>query len=96
MAVNRVSFDLKDVAVTGLVGPNGSGKTTLFHVITGFYPLDEGEVLFDGRPITALAPHRISRMGLIRTFQHSRVLVVSFRPGQFAGRGGGAARRAAV
>jgi ABC-type branched-subunit amino acid transport system ATPase component len=73
-AVDRVAFDLGDVSVTGLVGPNGSGKTTLFHLITGFYRLDAGQVYFDGRPVAGMPPDRISRLGLTRTFQHSRVL----------------------
>lgn len=74
IAVNDVSFDLGDTAVTGLVGPNGSGKTTLFHMITGFYPLDRGSVFLGERRISGLPPHAISRKGLVRTFQHTRVL----------------------
>jgi ABC-type branched-subunit amino acid transport system ATPase component len=73
-AVDRVGFDLGQVPVTGLVGPNGSGKTTLFHLISGFYTPDQGRIAFQGRPIQGLAPHRISRLGLVRTFQHSRIL----------------------
>jgi ABC-type branched-subunit amino acid transport system ATPase component len=73
-AVNAVAFELGDTAITGLVGPNGSGKTTLFHLITGFYPPDSGQILFDNRQITGAAPHVISRLGLVRTFQQTRVL----------------------
>lgn len=73
-AVDGVSLELGDTAVTGLVGPNGSGKTTLFHLVTGFYRRDAGRVFFDGRDITGLKPHLISRRGLVRTFQLSRVL----------------------
>ena len=74
MAVNDVSFELGKVGITGLIGPNGSGKTTLFHMITGFYKLDEGRIFFDGKEITRRSPHMISRMGLIRTFQQTRIL----------------------
>ena len=74
MAVHDVSFELGDVGITGLVGPNGSGKSTLFHVITAFYTLDAGRVVFDGRTVSGLAPHQISRLGLMRTFQHTRAL----------------------
>ena len=74
MAVNEVSFELARVGITGLIGPNGSGKTTLFHLITGFYTLDEGRIFFDGKEISGRSPHSISRMGLIRTFQQTRVL----------------------
>ena len=73
-AVHDVAFDLGDTPVTGLVGPNGSGKTTLFHLISGFYRLDQGRVFLSGEKIHGLDPHRISRKGLVRTFQHSRVL----------------------
>lgn len=74
MAVNDVSFQLDDAGVTGLVGPNGSGKTTLFHLITGFYRPNKGKIHFNGRRIDGLAPHVISRMGLVRTFQQTRML----------------------
>ena len=74
MAVKEVSFELGNAGITGLVGPNGSGKTTLFHLITGFYQLDRGSVYFRDQLISGLAPHRISQMGLVRTFQQTRVL----------------------
>jgi ABC-type branched-subunit amino acid transport system ATPase component len=73
-AVSDVSFELGATGITGLVGPNGSGKSTLFHLVTGFYRLDRGSVFFDGRSIGKLPPHAISRLGLIRSFQHTRPL----------------------
>lgn len=73
-AVSDVSFSLDEIRISGLIGPNGSGKTTLFHMITGFYTSDAGEVFFKGNRITGLPAHEISRTGLVRTFQHSRVL----------------------
>ena len=73
-AVHDVSLQLGDTGITGLVGPNGSGKTTLFHLITGFYRPDRGQIHLNDRRIDGLAPHTISRMGLVRTFQHTRVL----------------------
>jgi ABC-type branched-subunit amino acid transport system ATPase component len=73
-AVADISFSLGDARIAGLIGPNGSGKTTLFHLVTGFYPADAGEVFFRGTRISGFPPHKISRAGLIRTFQHSRVL----------------------
>ena len=73
-AVHDVSFQLDDTGITGLVGPNGSGKTTLFHLITGFYRPDSGHIHFKDMRISGLAPHVISRMGLVRTFQQTRVL----------------------
>jgi len=53
----------------GIIGPNGAGKTTLFHMISGYYPPDEGRVTFDGRDITGQPAHAVSRLGLTRTFQ---------------------------
>ena len=74
MAVNDITLQLDSTGVTGLVGPNGSGKSTLFHMITGFYKLDGGAIYFKDRRISGLSPYKISRMGLVRTFQQTRVL----------------------
>jgi ABC-type branched-subunit amino acid transport system ATPase component len=74
IAVNNVTFQLEDTGITGLVGPNGSGKTTLFHLITGFYKLDSGQIHFRDERISGLVPHVISRMGLVRSFQQTRML----------------------
>jgi neutral amino acid transport system ATP-binding protein len=74
MAVSHVSMEIGDARITGLIGPNGSGKSTLFHLITGFYRLDEGRIFFEDKRISGLRPHRISRRGLIRTFQQTRIL----------------------
>jgi neutral amino acid transport system ATP-binding protein len=74
IAVNDVSFNLGDTGISGLIGPNGSGKTTLFHLITGFYKLDTGNIHFIGRKISGLPPHVISQKGIVRTFQQTRIL----------------------
>lgn len=71
-AVDDVSFTLKPHAITGLVGPNGAGKTTLFNTVAGFHQPTSGDILFRGRPIGGLPPHRIFRQGLVRTFQIPR------------------------
>ncbi len=73
-AVNNVSLCLKNKGISGLIGPNGSGKTTLFHLITGFYKLDSGNIYFNDQKIDGLPSYIISRKGIVRTFQHTRVL----------------------
>jgi ABC-type branched-subunit amino acid transport system ATPase component len=72
-AVNGVSLTLERGRIYGLIGPNGSGKTTLFNCITGVVRCDAGRILLDGEPIERLAPYRIARRGVGRTFQMIRV-----------------------
>jgi len=68
-AVNRVSFELQKGEILGIIGPNGSGKTTLLNLITGFVRKDLGKVLLKEKDITHWPPHKISDVGLVRTFQ---------------------------
>ena len=72
-AVAGASFAVKRGSITALIGPNGAGKTTLFDLVTGFVHPDRGAIRFEGRAIAGLAPHRIARLGLVRTFQLTRV-----------------------
>jgi ABC-type branched-subunit amino acid transport system ATPase component len=71
-ALDGVDFDLPEGEIRGLVGPNGSGKSTLINVLTGFLPLDSGEVTVGGRRVEALPTHRISELGVARTYQIPR------------------------
>jgi len=68
-AVRAVSLEVRAGDLLGIIGPNGAGKTTLFNVISGYYRPEEGRVRFDGRDVTGLPAHAISRLGLTRTFQ---------------------------
>lgn len=71
-AVAGMSFTVGEGTVTGLIGPNGAGKSTLIELVTGFLRPDSGSVRFSGKQIEHLAPHKISRLGLMRTFQLPR------------------------
>jgi ABC-type branched-subunit amino acid transport system ATPase component len=74
LAVLRdVTLDVPQASITGLIGPNGSGKSTLFDVITRYQGCDGGEISFAGTPILPLAPYQVSRRGLVRTFQLTRI-----------------------
>jgi ABC-type branched-subunit amino acid transport system ATPase component len=72
-AVSRCSMALHPGRIYGLIGPNGSGKTTLFNCITGIEVRDTGAIRLRGRRIDGLAPHRIARFGVGRTFQVIRI-----------------------
>jgi branched-chain amino acid transport system ATP-binding protein len=73
MAVAGVDLTIQTGEVFALIGPNGAGKTTMFNVISGTYPLDQGQITFDGRPIQGLPAHRIAARGLVRTFQNLQI-----------------------
>ena len=67
--MKSVTVTADEQKITGIVGPNGSGKSTLLNVISGFYRLDAGDIIFDGRRITNLPPYHICNMGISRTSQ---------------------------
>jgi branched-chain amino acid transport system ATP-binding protein len=73
-AVRECSFEVPRGSVTSLIGPNGAGKTTAFNLISGLLRPSAGTVSFEGRVITGLRPHKITRSGIARTFQITRVL----------------------
>lgn len=72
-AVKDVDLQLVQGSRLGIIGPNGAGKTTLFNMITGELKPSAGSIHFEGRPIHGYKPHRISKMGIGRTFQIVRV-----------------------
>jgi len=73
--LDRLDLVVGEGEIVSVIGPNGAGKTTLFNVITGVYPADEGEILFEGQSILGLDPHRISGRGIARTFQTLRLFL---------------------
>lgn len=74
IAVNDVSFDVAEGELIGLIGPNGSGKTTMLNLISGALRPTSGDIRLAGSPISGLAPEKIARQGIARTFQLVRVL----------------------
>jgi branched-chain amino acid transport system ATP-binding protein len=68
-AVDDVSIAVEEGAIHAIIGPNGAGKTTLFNLLSGFIAPDSGSISLAGRDITGLAPHRIARLGIVRSFQ---------------------------
>lgn len=73
-AADQVSLELYGGEVFGLIGPNGSGKTTLINLITGIYSADEGDIMLGSKRVTRLSTHARSKLGIIRSFQHPRLL----------------------
>src|SRR5690606_33859782 len=74
VAVNDVSFDVRQGELLGLIGPNGSGKTTMLNLISGALKPTSGDILLAGEPISGLSAHRIARKGIARTFQLVKIL----------------------
>ena len=73
VANHDVSMSVKSGGITGLIGPNGSGKTTLFNSIVGYHPIDAGSIKFEGKEISKLPVQKIARLGMLRTFQQTRI-----------------------
>ena len=72
-AVNVDSFELKEGEITSLIGPNGAGKTTFFDLITKFQTADSGSIFLNEKNVTKLNSYKLARLGMIRTFQLTRV-----------------------
>jgi len=72
-ALDRVSLTVKPGEIFGLIGPNGAGKTTLFNLISGMYDLTRGEILYQGKRLNEMKPHRRTELGIGRTFQIIRL-----------------------
>jgi len=70
VALDGVSFDIEHGRIVGLIGPNGAGKTTLFNCVSRLYQPNRGEIVFEGRRLLDVPTHRISKLGIGRTFQN--------------------------
>jgi len=68
-----ISLSVEQGSIVGLIGPNGSGKTTLFNSIVGTHPIDKGSIKFDGKEVSALPVPVVAKLGLLRTFQQTRI-----------------------
>ena len=73
-AVSVDHLEIQRSGITGLIGPNGAGKTTLFNLLTGFDQPDTGSWSFNGQSLGKMAPHRVARLGVVRTFQLTKAL----------------------
>jgi len=73
VANKDISMNVQKGGITGLIGPNGSGKTTLFNSIVGYHPIDSGSIKFEDKEISKLQVPQIARLGLLRTFQQTRI-----------------------
>jgi branched-chain amino acid transport system ATP-binding protein len=73
VANDNISLSVPEGSIVGLIGPNGSGKTTLFNSIVGYHPIDQGSIRFEGAEISALRVPEIARLGMLRTFQQTRI-----------------------
>jgi branched-chain amino acid transport system ATP-binding protein len=73
--VDHLDLHVGEGEIVSVIGPNGAGKTTVFNLITGIFHPDSGEIVFDERRISGLAPHTITRRGIARTFQTLRLFL---------------------
>ena len=73
IANRDISLVVPEGRIVGLIGPNGSGKTTLFNSIVGYHPLDSGSIRYQDREISRLRVQEIARLGMLRTFQQTRI-----------------------
>ena len=72
-ANENISMTVTQGSIVGLIGPNGSGKTTLFNSIVGTHPIDKGSIKFEDKEVSALPVPSVARLGLLRTFQQTRI-----------------------
>jgi len=72
-AIDSIELTIKKGEIVSLIGPNGAGKTTFFNCITGMYHSSKGEIVFNDKRVNGMKPHKITAMGMARTFQNIRL-----------------------
>jgi branched-chain amino acid transport system ATP-binding protein len=73
--VDHLNVRVDEGEIVSLIGPNGAGKTSVFNLVTGIFHPDSGEIVFEGRRVSGLAPHKITNRGIARTFQTLRLFL---------------------
>ena len=73
--VDRLDLNVAEGEIVSVIGPNGAGKTTVFNLVTGIFHPDSGEIVFEDRRVSGLAPHKITDRGIARTFQTLRLFL---------------------
>jgi branched-chain amino acid transport system ATP-binding protein len=73
-AVNVDHLEIQRGSITALIGPNGAGKTTFFNLLTGYDAPNSGTWSFNGLPLNGIPPHKVARLGMVRTFQLTKAL----------------------
>ncbi len=75
IALKNINLEVPEGRLTALIGPNGAGKTTFYNVVSGKYKPSEGKVFFNGKDITGMSPHKLSALGLSRSFQITNIFL---------------------
>jgi branched-chain amino acid transport system ATP-binding protein len=75
LCIDQLDLHVDAGEIVSVIGPNGAGKTTLFNIVSGIYPPDSGEIVFQGESIVGLDPHKIAQRGIARTFQTLRLFL---------------------
>lgn len=73
IAVEDLTFEVREGEVLSLIGPNGAGKTSAFNAITGYIEAARGDIVYHGKRLNGLKPHQIAQLGVVRTFQKTSV-----------------------
>jgi branched-chain amino acid transport system ATP-binding protein len=75
LCIDRLDLHVNEGEIVSVIGPNGAGKTTLFNLVTGIYRPDDGDIVFGGKSVVGMEPHKIARLGIARTFQTLRLFL---------------------